>query len=168
MNMAVTIELDERVRKPHGSRENGPETAKGRLYEWSRHRGLLMPSAGIPSPAYTIFREQCNAGARATGIRYEMLDDVEVPPDGGLGEFCDRYQPAVEIVMRVRQVTEGLRSMPTAMQMVALTMYGVIPGERVRSDRYVADQLKMARLEVIKTMERAYGWMGRELGLPPA
>lgn len=147
-----------------------PRTAKGRVYEWSRIRHHEMPNPGPGSPFYKIHREQENAGVRS-GTVHDIItvggETVAVPPDGGLGDFCDRYDLKMRRHNRMVQTTKAIEALPSDLKAVILEMYGVVQRERPRAERLVAESMGLTRIEVIKRLERAYGWLSRDMGIPP-
>lgn len=133
-----------------GSR--GPRNAQGRLREWWRVR--YWPGVNVwpaESPLHAVLH---NPG-RSTVIG-----------DGGLGDLADRLTGAQMSILRAHEVSRALLRMPRDGRNIVLAMYDVPPRERPRSDRAVAEAMGMSRLQVIKALERAYGWMAGELGLP--
>lgn len=148
MNMAIKIEAEA------DNRLQGPQTAKGRLTEWSRVRHWADVNVWPPESAmYAVLH---NPG-RATGSQ----------SDGGMASLCDRNALALERKGRAKEVEQAMRMMPADLLAVVWEMYAVFQRERPRSDRVVAESLGIPRLEAIKRLERAYGWLSRELGLPP-
>lgn len=166
MPVRVEKESDPRV-------TDGAQTAKGRLYEWSRERHWAVPNSFPPSPFAKIAEMQENAGARSVGIKYDMIQEevdeeaVACRPDGGMSALVEKYRGSLPHHIRTRDTAASIATLPESLRMVVLTMYGVAVRERPRSDRVVSDLLSITRLEVIRRLERAYGWIGRDLGLPP-
>lgn len=160
-------------REPDPRVTDGAQTAKGRLYEWSRERHWASPNSFPSSPFAKIAEMKENAGARSLGIKYDMVQephDTEATPckpDGGMSDLVDRYRSSLPHHIRTRLTGESIANLPESLRVVVLTMYAVAMRERPRSDRAVSEILKITRLEVIRRLERAYGWIGRDLGLPP-
>lgn len=166
MNMPVAhVELTE------ADRLNGPQTAKGLVYEWSRQRHFEGPNHWPASTFYKIYVEQENAGAKANGIQFDIItvdgDSVSVPPDGGLGDFCDRWSVRLKRHNRVQDTGRAINALPSELRAVIVEMYGVAQRERPKPERAVAEAMALTRIEVIKRLERAYGWLGRDIGVPP-
>ncbi len=167
MNMAVRIEA------PVSDRQNGAETAQGRVREWSRVRHWEAPNSFPASPFAQIAEMQDFASARGVGAKYEMVqepgDAVATPckPDGGMTAFCERFERGLPFHIRARETAYAIHGLPEDLRVVIFEMYRVPQRERPKSDRAVAEALSLTRLETIKRLERAYGWLGRDLGLPP-
>lgn len=168
MNMLARLEIE-----PDPRVTDGAQTAKGRLYEWSRERHWGVPNSFPASPFAKIAEMQDNAGARSVGIKYDMVQEegdeeaVACRPDGGMSALAEKHRKALPHHIRARETAASIATLPEALRIVVLTMYGVTLRERPRSDRVVSDLLQITRLEVIRRLERAYGWIGRDLGLPP-
>ena len=154
----------------HADRLNGPQTAKGRLYEWSRTRHYEEPNPWPASPFYKIHREQENAGAHGSGIKFDIIEvdgeSIAVPPDGGMGEFCERHERRMHFHLRAREVASAVDMLPPDLRAVVIETYRVSQRERPKSERVVALAMGITRIEVIKRLERAYGWLSRDLGIP--
>lgn len=165
MNMAAHIEKDRAL--------YGPQNAIGRIREWARVRHWEAPNAFPASPFAKIADEQENAGARGVGIKYDMIpaegDDPAQAcrPDGGMSSFYERKDPALGPHMRCRETAFAIAGLPVEIRQVLLQMYVVEQRERPKAERVVAEALGLTRIEVIKRLERAYGWIGKDLGLPP-
>lgn len=165
-NMAVISED-----RPQPDRENGPQTAIGRIREWSRVRHWESPNSFPASPFARIAEMHENAGIRGDGIASDMItmdgESVACRPDGGMADFCERHEKGMPYHIRARETAYAIHALPESLRVVVIEMYGVPSRERPKSDRAVADKMGLPRLEVIRRLERAYGWLGRELGLPP-
>lgn len=148
MNMAIKIEAEV------DNRLQGPQTAKGRLTEWSRVRHWADVNVWPPeSPMYAVLH---NPG-RASGSQ----------SDGGMASLCDRHGLSLERKGRAKECEQAMRMLPPDLFAVVWEMYAVTQRERPKSDRVVSEALGLTRIEAIKRLERAYGWLGREMGLPP-
>ena len=166
MNMAVhKIEADRSF--------HGPQNAIGRIREWARVRHWEAPNAFPASPFARIAEMHDFASARGVGAKFDMVmepgdsEATACKPDGGAASYYERKDPALGYHIRARETAFAIAGLPADLRLVLLEMYVVAQRERPKSDRSVADSLKMTRIEVIKRLERAYGWIGRELGLPP-
>lgn len=168
MNMPVArmeVDLDALARR------KGPLNAIGRIREWARVRHWEPPNAFPASPFAKIAEMQENAGARSVGIKYDMVQEegdaeaVACRPDGGMASFYERKDPSLGPHIRCRETAFAIAGLPVDLRIAVLAMYSVPQRERPKSDRAVAELLGLTRLEVIKRLERAYGWVGRDLGL---
>lgn len=157
----------------HDQRLQGPQNAVGRIREWARVRHWEAPNAFPASPFAKIAEMQDFAGARGVGMKYDMVQEADdavataCKPDGGMADFYERQRRSLSPHVRCRETAFALASLPAELRAVVLAMYVVPQRERPKSDRAVAEALGLTRLEVIKRLERAYGWVGRDLGLPP-
>ena len=167
MNMQARIEPE----NEHDKRLNGPQTAAGRIREWAKVRHWEKPNSFPASPFAKIAEMQENAGIRGDGIRPDMIEvdgeSIACRPDGGMAAYCGRNDKTLAFHIRARETAYAIMGLPEPLRVVVLEMYTVAQRERPKSDRTVAELLGLPRLEVIKRLERAYGWVGRDLGLAP-
>jgi hypothetical protein len=153
-------------------RLHGPQNAIGRIREWGMVRHEEPPNAFPASPFARIAEMREFAGARSENkcdMVMEEGDTEATPckPDGGMAAFYGRNLASLDRHVRCRETAQAIASLPEDLRIVVRTMYTVPQRERPKSDRIVAELLGLTRLEVIKRLERAYGWVGRDLGLPP-
>lgn len=165
MNMPVCVEPES------DSRLDGPQSAIGRVREWGRVRHWEKPNSFPASPFAKIAEMHENAGIRGDGIRADMIEvdgeSIACRPDGGMTAFCEKFEKGMPFHIRARETAYAIYGLPEDLRVVILEMYRVPQRERPKSDRAVAEALSLTRLEVIKRLERAYGWLARDLGLPP-
>jgi len=152
---------------------HGPQNAIGRIREWAMVRHWDAPNSFPRSPFAKIAEMHEFAAARGSGAKYDMISTEEDPevtpcrPDGGMGAFAERHDPQIRYHLRARETAYAIAGLPADLRQVLLEMYAVPQRERPKSDRVVSEALGLPRLEIIKRLERAYGWIGKELGLPP-
>lgn len=149
MNMAVPIQ---RAYPEVEKRSQGPQTVVGRLREWSRVQHWDPVNCFPPTSTAAGWR---NPG-RAT----------DTDPDGGMSERMDKLEVALPPRIRAREVEAALRAMPAECCLVIRAMYQVPRREEERSERSAAELLKIGRVECARRVERAFGWLERDLGLP--
>lgn len=133
---------------------------------------LLEPGQGefLPSnsPWEQIREMQYNAGARATGFAYEMIEGVPCIPDGGLWEILkvERIANAVEKSRRVEDVKWALTTIPRHHKLIIEATYCAEVRERIpRDPDAVAAILHISRDEVFDQLTAALQWMEYKLCL---
>jgi len=109
-----------------------------------------------------ILDMQYNAGARATGFAYEMLDGVPCIPDGGLWEICMHTgrAGAADKSRRLAEVRDALRTIPREHK-TTLTATYVQFGPR--SPESAAKTMGVTRDEFFDRLGRALDWMEYKL-----
>lgn len=131
---------------------HAPRNIEGRLREWARARWYAPVNSWPPeSPIYAVWKSP----GRAT-------DGAQ---DGGMASRVWRQARALECEIRVIEVTKALQMMPIQAQAMIRHMYEVPQRERPRSERSCAEHFSMTRDELSKRLQRAYGWLERELCL---
>lgn len=151
MNMSVGELIHDRL---EADRLQGPQSAQGRLREWSRVRHWEALNVWPKESAmYAVLH---NPG-RATNTQ----------SDGGMASKMDRMEAALAAHNRMVEVAKALQAMPIVSRLIVDKMYVVSAREAPKSDRVVAEALGITRLEAIRRLERAYGWLAHELCLPP-
>ena len=151
MNMMTTIEPE----NDQDKRLQGPQTARGRLYEWSRVRHWHPINVWPPeSPIYAILKSP----GRAT----------DTAGDGGMASFMDRLARQPEShAMRVRslEVQAAVDVMPKAYRSVVRCMYEVERRERPRDISRASEMAGMKEPNFRKTMDMALAWLQGRLDL---
>lgn len=98
----------------------------GRLEEWALWLISERPSA---LPGVSVFQkirdQKQNAGARADGIRYEIIPDgeggsVACPPDGGLWKSAQRIGRALAEDARCREIHIEVARLPDELRRVVV------------------------------------------------
>lgn len=87
--------------------------------EWLHEPGMQFSQ---PSVMGRIQDEQENAGARGSGMKYEMVDDVPCRPDGGIAALVERMDRALSRDKRCRELREAL----DALKQISADGYAVI------------------------------------------
>ncbi len=127
-----------------------PRNIEGRLREWARARWYPPVNSWPPeSPMYAVL----NAPGRATNGSQ----------DGGMAGRAWVHARALEREIRVIEITKAIQLLPGHARDLIRHMYEVSQRERPRSERSVADHFGMSREECSKHLQRAYGWLEREL-----
>lgn len=145
----IEIEPDER---PDISSLDGPESARGRLYEWARARHWPELNVWPPeSPMYAVLH---NPG-RATNVQ----------SDGGMADNASRYSAAMAVWVRVVEVGQALDQMPRAFRLAVHAMYRVEKRERPRRIEEAAQIAGMPVPTFRKTMDHALVWLQGRLCL---
>lgn len=130
-----------------------PHSVKDALRKYSERRHYPPPNAWPEeSPLFAVL----HAPGRATNGSQ----------DGGMAARMDRMGRAFAWHAWILETRSRLLLLPQELHAVVVATYEVPQREEPRSDRAVAEKLGIARLEVIKRLERAYGWLSREMGLP--
>ena len=129
-----------------------PRNVEGRLREWARARWYAPVNSWPPeSPMYAVL----NAPGRATNASQ----------DGGMASRAQRQGWALAREIRVIEGTKAIQMLPGHARDLIRHMYEVPQRERPRSERAVADHFGIGRDECAKHLQRAYGWLERELNL---
>lgn len=137
-----------------GLEKNGysPRNVEGRLREWARARWYPPVNSWPPeSPVYAVWKSP----GRAT----------DGSQDGGMAARVWRQARALECEIRVIEVTKALQMMPIDLRTLVRHMYEVPQRERPKSERACAEHFQMNRDEFGKRLQRAYGWLERELSI---
>ena len=149
--MMRAIEHDDEQAK----RLQGPQTARGRLYEWARVRHWEPVNVWPPESAmYAVLH---NPG-RATNTQ----------SDGGMVNMCAALEEQpVSHAMRVRcRITQdAIDLMPKDYRLVVRSMYEVEKRERPRALKAAAEKAVMAEDTFRKTMDMALAWLQGKLDL---
>lgn len=127
-----------------------PRNVEGRLREWARARWYAPVNSWPPeSPMYAVL----NAPGRATNASQ----------DGGMASRAERQGWALAREIRVIEVTKAIQMLPGHARDLIRYMYEVPQRERAKSERHVAEHFGLSRDECTKHLQRAYGWLEREL-----
>lgn len=129
-----------------------PHSVRRALEKYAQWRHLPMPNAW---PQESSMYTGLNGGRSTSG-------DI----DGGMAARMDRIGLAFARQAWVLEIRSALLLLPETWLQVVRAMYEVPQRESVKSDRAVAEMLKLPRSEVMKRLERAYGWLSRELAIP--
>ncbi len=140
----------------HDKRLQGPQTARGRLYEWARVRHWLPINAWPPESAmYAVLHNPGRA--------------PYVQGDGGMLNRISRMQtmpPESHVAReRCREVQAALDMMPKAYLLVVRSMYEVERRERVKKLAEAAETAHMEEANFRKTMDMALAWLQGRLNL---
>jgi hypothetical protein len=150
MNMPLSIQ---RAYPEVEKRSQGPQSVVGRLREWSRARHYPSMNCWPPeSPMYAVLK---SPGRATNGSQ-----------DGGMASTMDRMGGAVAAYTRSKEVGAAVAILPSTLRIVVLTMYHVEKMESPRPERIVAEMLKVPKSQVQARLNRAYGWLARELCIP--
>lgn len=148
-------------------RLDGPETAEGRMYEWSRCRHFTPPNPWPASPFHKIHVMQENAGMRGSGLQFDVIDGVSCRPDGGMADFCERHDSRMTDHLRSRETYYAVMSLRDEHRAVLMAKYRVENRERPRTLRAAAEVLGVAHTTLADRLERALIALGGVLCLPP-
>lgn len=136
-------------------RLNGPQTARGRLYEWARVRHWEPVNVWPPESAmYAVLH---NPG-RATNTQ----------SDGGMVNMCAvlEEQPVSHRMReRCRRTQEALDVMPKEYRLVVRSMYEVEKRERPRALKASSEKAQLEEATFRKTMDMALAWLQGKLDL---
>lgn len=136
----------------HDKRLHGPQTARGRLYEWSYTRH--WPELNVWPPESAMYAVLHNPG-RSTAVQ----------SDGGMAAFSDRYSVAIEKWQRTVETGQAIDMMPADYRKVVHAMYRVEKRERPRE---LIDAAAIAGLPIPtfrKAMDTALAWLQGRLDL---
>ena len=131
---------------------HAPRTVRDALRKYSEWRHYSTPNAW---PSESAMYAALNGGHSTAGDK-----------DGGMAARMDWIGLAFARHAWVLEMRSTLLLLPESLNQVIRAMYEVPQREDVKSDRSVAESLGISRMEAIKRLERAYGWLSRELGLP--
>lgn len=136
-------------------RLNGPQTARGRLYEWARVRHWLPVNVWPPESAmYAVL----HSPGRATNTQ----------SDGGMVNMCSALesQPASHAMrIRCRETQAAIDMMPRPYRLVVRSMYEVERLERPKSLGAASETAQMEAPTFRKTMDMALAWLQGKLDL---
>ena len=109
-----------------------------------------------------ILEMQYNAGARAAGFAYEMIDDTPCIPDGGLWQVCMAKGKAEAAAKsnRVAEVREALCTIPREHKVTLTTTYN---GFNPRTPERAAQIMGIDRDEFFDRLARSLEWMEMKL-----
>lgn len=128
---------------------------------WVQDRQHL--SAASYSPFGKIADERNASGNHGDGIRYEVIDGVSCPPDGGLSRELERHARAWGHDIRCREVHQAVASLPPGMRRAIVETYVVSAREDPRSAREVARRLDLHLKTVQESLHAAYRHIEREI-----
>lgn len=140
---------------------------EARLIAWAHWRnepGLVcLPDT---TPLHRIKEDKRNAGAGASGFRYQMIDDTPCMPDGGVAAMVKRMGHALERDRRAREVEVLVsRHMPIDYVVVVRAIYVGYGAEIPRSLRSAANVIGISKTELCERRARVLGWVEAKLGL---
>jgi hypothetical protein len=145
MNMAVDLEEDRQHFDP-------PRSVRDALRSYSRWRHFERPNAWPPeSPLYAVWKEP---GRGTSGSQ-----------DGGMAARMDRIGKAFAMYAWTLEIRSAVLLLPPDMLKVIQVAYEVPPREEPKSEREVAEAMKISRTEAARRLERAYGYLARHLCL---
>lgn len=151
MNMAIEIQ---RSYPEVEKRSTGPQNVAGRLREWSRARHYPAMNCWPPeSPMYAVLKSP----GRATNSSQ----------DGGMAATMDRMGGAVAAYIRAKETGMAIQLLPYSCREVVDAMFIVEKMESPRTLAVVALALKVPKSEVQRRLHIAYGWLSRDLCVPP-
>lgn len=141
-----------------------PHSVQSRLEKWGQW--VQQPrqiTAASSSPFGRIAEERNAAGNHGDGIRYEIIDGVACPPDGGLAREMERKARAWGHDIRCREVHEAVGQLPDAMRKAITDTYVVPDREDPRSAREVARRLDRDVSTVEEALEKAHKRVARAI-----
>lgn len=137
-----------------------PHSVQARLQKWGRWRQQPRPQlAAWPSIFGRIKDEGGNAGIHGDGIRYEIIDGVSCPPDGGLSKAYVKAAKATTWDTLCREVDEAVNSLPPRRRLIIETVYIVAPREHPRSQARTAALLELERTTVRESLNLAHAFV---------
>lgn len=112
------------------------------------------------SPFGKIAEMQENAGIRADGIRYEIIEfdgeSISCPPDGGMWAEVERQGKAMAFDIKCREVEQAVSALPQSHRLAVIHTYVVGKKEDPRSSRVVADLMKISHKTVSLLLKEAH------------
>ena len=146
--MAIKIEAE----SEHELRLQGPQTARGRLYEWSYTRH--WPELNVWPPESAMYAVLHNPG-RATGTQ----------SDGGMSDKSERLDVAIQKWNRTIETSKAIEDMPADYRRVVYSMYKVEPREKPKEAEQAAEVAKLTLASYRKAMDYALAWLQGRLNL---
>lgn len=136
-------------------------TVEYRLMKWGRWTQEPQRHFGrSSSPFGKIAEMQDNAGVRADGIRYEIIevdgDSVSCPPDGGMWHECERAGKALSFDIQCREVEDAVSRLPEQMRKAVINTYVVDKLEDPRSTHEVARRMRLSQSTVHESLSAAH------------
>lgn len=128
-----------------------PRSVKGRLREYCRYRGISRNAWPQESPLFAVL----HAPGRATNGAQ----------DGGMAARIDQMGFYFAKHARVLELRSLLILMPQICTSAVVAMYEAADHEP-RSERAAAEKMGISRAEYVRHLERAFGWLEREMGIP--
>ena len=108
-------------------------------------------------------RDRNAAGSHSDGIKYQIIDGVPVPPDGGMGELIERRAASIAHHLRCKETNEAVSWLPQGMRRIVVDTY-VVPGRgKPRSTRLVAERLMLNQKTVQESLQTAHEKLARRI-----
>lgn len=139
-------------------------TVQFRLWRWGGW--VQLPREDIArssSPFGRIAEERNAAGNQGDGIRYEIVDGVSCPPDGGMSRAVEHAGRAISRSIQCREVHEAVSFLPERMRQVTIETYVVARGEDPRSARSVAERMGLDESTVREALKAAHERVSRRI-----
>lgn len=139
-------------------------TVQHRLKCWGRWvqepRHLTSASS---SPFGRIADERNAAGNHGDGIRYEIIDGVPCPPDGGMAREIERRARAWGHDIRCRETHAAVAMLADNLRRMIIAVYVVPQREEPRSGRQAAEKLGIDEKTIRKYLKAAHERVSREI-----
>lgn len=139
-------------------------TVQWRLKLWGRWTQEPRPEFTPSSSVFGTIKEmEGNAGIHGDGIRYEIIDGVSCPPDGGMARAVVRRGRAIAHDIRCRETADAVSRLPDQMRRIVRDTYVVPVREHPRSAREVARRLRLHHSSVQGALDAAHARVARSI-----
>lgn len=137
---------------------------RSRLIQWGQWiQNPKQVHTRLASPNGRIADDKHANGIHGDGIRYEIIDGVSVPPDGGLAREMECRARAWGWDTRAREVNEAIRKLTPAMEQVVQAVYVVDARSQPRTLREVAAKMNKAHTTIAECLDAAHKRIAREI-----
>lgn len=138
--------------------------ARKRLEDWGQ---WVQNPRSVQAGTYSVFGkiadERNAAGDRGEGIRYEIIDGVSCPPDGGLAREMEIKARAWGFDFRCRETHAAIDLLPAQMRLAIREMYAVPSREEPRTIRAVSVRMNRDYKTIHESITTAHQKIEREL-----
>lgn len=128
---------------------------------WVRDPNRIAASTG--SPFGRLAKDRNAAGSHADGIRYEIIDGVACPPDGGLAREMEFNARSWGHDLRCRETHAAVSNLPLGMRKAIIETYAVGAKEDPRGVTEVARRLGRNLKTVQEALQVAHDRIAREI-----
>lgn len=140
-----------------------PNSVQSRLEQWGQwvqERRHIEPASSSPFARIREMRE--NAGI-ADGIRYEIIDGVACPPDGGMAREVERRARAWAYDIRCRETHTAIADLPDGMRRAVIAVYVVPQREGPRTIRAAAHEAGIPKSTFAELLGAAHTLLSRAI-----
>lgn len=141
-----------------------PHTVQHRLQQWGRWmKSPRIHFTPTVSPAANMVEMKENAGIHGDGMKFEIIDGVSIPPDGGMSRAVERRGRELAHDARCRETNEAVMTLPLRMREAVIRTFVIEDREDPRTQELVAELMHLSVRTVQEYLETAYERVSRRI-----